>query len=240
MKTINSKMEKLVFGIIFFVSIMILSVPAMAQVSARVSVPLPPPILFPAPPHVVVLPETYVYAVPDAQEDMFFYNGWWWRPWEGRWYRSRYYNRGWGYYNHVPAFYSNIHQGWRDDYRNHRWKGHQWDHHPIGHQDLNRNWNGWQKNKHWEKQERWHVQGLQARPHQPKVENPSRPQAHEVQHSREHNRVHPQPAREVRPQQGKPHRDTVEPGHRQPQSREQNHQERGKQGKEGEEHRDRR
>jgi hypothetical protein len=234
-------MKKLVFEIILFVSVMILPLPAMAQVSVQASVPLPPPIIFPAPPHVVVLPETYVYAVPDVQEDIFFYNGWWWRPWQGRWYRSRYYDRGWGHYNRVPAFYSNIHQGWRDDYRNHRWRGHQWDHRPIGHQDLNRNWNGWQRDKHWEKQDRWNVQGLQARPHQPKVgkQNHPRPQAHEVQQPRENKRFQPQPAHEVRPQ-GNPHRYSVESGHNRPPSRELNHQGKGNQGKEGEEHRDRR
>ncbi|MGA2527359.1 MAG: hypothetical protein ABSF79_12220, partial [Smithellaceae bacterium] len=63
-----------------------------------VSIALPPPIVFAAPPELVVIPETNVYAVPDVDVDIFFYSGWWWRPWEGRWYRSRNYNSGWGYY----------------------------------------------------------------------------------------------------------------------------------------------
>ncbi|MCG7852783.1 MAG: hypothetical protein MIO92_09700, partial [Methanosarcinaceae archaeon] len=59
---------------------------------------LPPPIPFAAPPELIVLPETYVYVAPDIDVDLFFWNGWWWRPWEGRWFRSRNYNRDWGYY----------------------------------------------------------------------------------------------------------------------------------------------
>jgi len=26
---------------------------------------------------------------------LVFWNGWWWRPWLGHWYRSQYYNWGW-------------------------------------------------------------------------------------------------------------------------------------------------
>ena len=52
----------------------------------------------------VVIPGTNVYAVPDVDADMFFYSGWWWRLWEGQWYRSRNYNSGWGYYRAVHLF----------------------------------------------------------------------------------------------------------------------------------------
>jgi len=84
---------------------------------------LPPPIYFTAPPEVVPVPDTDVYTVPDVQEEIFFSAGWWWRPWHGRWYRSHYYDRGWAYYRHAPSFYANMYPGWRDDYRNHRWRG---------------------------------------------------------------------------------------------------------------------
>ena len=59
-------------------------VPAMAGVD--VSISMPPLIVFSAPPAMVVIPETYVYVVPDVDVDIFFYDGWWWRPWEGRWF----------------------------------------------------------------------------------------------------------------------------------------------------------
>jgi hypothetical protein len=88
-------MKKLIVKILFLTLVIFVPVSAMAGVSVHVNIPLPPPIIFPGPPEVVVIPETNVYAVPDVDADIFFYSGWWWRPWEGRWYRSRYYDRGW-------------------------------------------------------------------------------------------------------------------------------------------------
>ena len=157
-------MRRLFFGALLFALASMVSVPTMASagVNVNVSVALPP-IVFAAPPELIVLPETYVYVVPDIDEDIFFYNGWWWRLWEGRWYRSRYYDSGWGYYQRVPAFYAGIPLGWRNDYREHRWGGHQWDYQRIPHQQLKSNWGNWQKNRHWEKQQTWGVQGLQPR-----------------------------------------------------------------------------
>ena len=87
-------MKKLIFKILFLTLVVFVPVSAMAGVIVRVNIPLPPPIIFPAPPQVAVIPGTNVYAVPDVKDDIFFYGGWWWRPWEGRWYRSHYYDRG--------------------------------------------------------------------------------------------------------------------------------------------------
>ncbi len=107
-----------------------------------------------------MIPETYVYAVPDVREEIFFYNGWWWRPWRGHWYRSRHYGSGWVYYQSVPSFYVGIPSGWRNYYRDHRWRGHPWNYHRIPYRQLERNWNSWEKSRHWEKQQTWGVQGL--------------------------------------------------------------------------------
>ena len=142
-------MKKSIFKILFLTLVVFAPVSAMAGVSVHVNIPLPPPIFFPAPPMPVVIPETNVYAVPDVQEDIFFSAGWWWRPWEGRWYRSRYYDRGWAYYRGVPSFHRNVPPGWRNDYRDHRWKGQPWEHQRVSHQDLQRNWRGWEKDGHW-------------------------------------------------------------------------------------------
>jgi hypothetical protein len=131
---------------------------------------LPPPIPFAAPPELIVLPDTYVYVVPDVNVDIFFYNGWWWRPWEGRWYRSLYYNRGWGYYNNVPSFYFDIDPGWRGYYRNRNWYGQRWNYERIPNQRLQQNWNRWQNDRHWERQGTWGVQNFQPRPDQQRQE----------------------------------------------------------------------
>ena len=71
--------------------------------NVRVNFPMPPHIEFSAPPRLVVVPETYVYVAPDVEEEIFFSDGWWWRPWEGRWYRSRTYNSGWQHYRSTPS-----------------------------------------------------------------------------------------------------------------------------------------
>ncbi|RPH86309.1 MAG: hypothetical protein EHM66_04415, partial [Deltaproteobacteria bacterium] len=104
-------MNKLFLGKMLITLIMIAPAPAMAmggRVDVGVSIPLPPPIVFAAPPEMVVIPETYVYVVPDVDVDIFFYGGWWWRLWEGRWYRSQNYSSGWAHYQNVPSFYREV------------------------------------------------------------------------------------------------------------------------------------
>jgi hypothetical protein len=187
------RMKKLFFGTILLALTILFPIPTMAGVDVGISISLPPLIVFPAPPEVVVLPETNVYAVPDIDVDIFFYNGWWWRPWEGRWYRSRNYNSGWGYYRSVPSFYRGIPSDWRNDYRERRWKGKQWNHQRVPQEQVQRNWRNWEKSRHWEKQNSWGVEGLKprrdVRQQKSKVQQPQRI-------------VQPQQQREVRqPQQ---------------------------------------
>lgn len=75
-------MKKIFFKILLFTCAVLMPVSATAGVSVHVDIPFPPPIIFPVPPLPVVIPETNVYVVPDIQEDIFFYGGWWWRPWK--------------------------------------------------------------------------------------------------------------------------------------------------------------
>jgi hypothetical protein len=156
-------MKKLFSGTLLLALLIAVPVSTMARVDVSINIGLPPPIMFAAPPALIVLPETYVYVVPDIDVDIFFYNGWWWRPWDGRWYRSRYYDSGWARYGSVPSFYRGIPSGWRNDYRDHRWGEHQWDYQPIPHEQVQRKWKTWQKSNHWEKQNTWGVRGLQRR-----------------------------------------------------------------------------
>jgi hypothetical protein len=149
-----------------FIIVALFSATAGADVQVRINIPLPPPIIFPAPPHVVVIPETDVYVVPDLWDDIFFYGGWWWRPWDGRWYRSRYYDRGWVYYNRVPRFYKRVAPGWRGYYHDRRWRGHEWHYRPIPHHEMERNWRGWKKDRYWEKSNNWGVRDMRRHPSQ--------------------------------------------------------------------------
>ena len=66
-----SLMRRLILEGITGVWLSVLPIPAGAQVDIRVGIQLPP-LVFSAPPQVVVLPETYVYVVPDIDEDVFF------------------------------------------------------------------------------------------------------------------------------------------------------------------------
>ena len=163
-------MKKLLFGTILLSLVLVFPIPTMARVNVGISISLPP-IVFAMPPSVVVLPDTYdVYAVPDIEVDLFFWSGWWWRPWEGRWYRSRYYDRGWRYYSGIPSFYFDVDQGWRGYYRDHNWYGHRWNYERIPHQRLQQNWRSWKNNRHWERKRTWGVQSYKTRPQQQRQE----------------------------------------------------------------------
>jgi hypothetical protein len=160
-------MKKLLLGTILLALSIVVPIPTMAGVDISIGISLPPPIVFEAPPDVIVMPDTNdVYVVPDIDVDIFFWNGWWWRPWEGRWYRSHYYNRGWAYYNNVPSFYFDVDPGWRGHYRDHNWYGHRWNYERIPHRRLQQNWKSWHNNRHWERQRTWGVQGYKPRPKQ--------------------------------------------------------------------------
>jgi len=163
-------MKKLLFGTILLSLVLVFPIPTMARVNVGISISLPP-IVFAMPPSVVVLPDTYdVYAVPDIEVDLFFWSGWWWRPWDGRWYRSRYYDRGWRYYNRVPSFYFDVHPGWRGYYRDHDWNGHRWNYERIPNRRLQQNYRSWHNNQYWERQRTWGVQSYQPRPQQQRRE----------------------------------------------------------------------
>jgi len=129
-------MKKLFFGAMLLALAITIPIPTMAQVSVRIGIPLPPPITFSAPPATVLLPHTGVYVAPDVAVDLFFFDGWWWRQWEGRWYRSRDYRSGWGYYQGVPSFYGRVPPRWREDYRAHRWEGREWHYERVPHAQL--------------------------------------------------------------------------------------------------------
>jgi hypothetical protein len=145
----GSSLKRLLFAAMFLASVMIVSLPAMAQVNIDVG-PLAtseylevPPVTseYIEAPDVIPLPETdNVYVVPDLDIDVFFWNGWWWRPWQGGWYRSRYYSRGWGHYGGIPTFYYDVDPGWRGYYRDRNWYGNPWHYERIHYRYLHQNW----------------------------------------------------------------------------------------------------
>ncbi len=151
-----------------------------------------PPAVFYDPPHLIVIPETYIYAVPDVGFDIFFYNGWWWRSWQGRWYQSRHYNSGWVYYRTVPSFYRHVPRHWRGEYRNHRWKGYQWNYQRIPYKNVEQNWSQWEKRRHWEKEHNWGVKSLKPEHRDYNRQDPiGNPNRYDRDRNRKHDRFNP-------------------------------------------------
>ncbi len=130
-------MKKVMLFVASVFVLMLVPIPTMARVNVNVGIALPPPIVAP-PPDVIVMPYAPgVYVAPEVTVDLFFWNGWWWRPWGGHWYRSRYYDRDWGYYSRgVPGFYRHVNPGWRGYYSSRMWNGHPWNYRRIPHQQF--------------------------------------------------------------------------------------------------------
>jgi hypothetical protein len=212
-------MNKLFRGAVFLALLLAAPLSTPSGAGANDGIGLPPPIMFGAPPQLIVLPETYVYVVPDVNADIYFYDGWWWRPWEGRWYRSAYYDSGWAYYRRVPVFYVWIPSGWRDDYRDHRWQGHPWNYQRMPHQQVQQNWKGWKKERHWEKEQTWGVQGLQPRT---RAQKPSR-KAQQPRQSRSSGEGRPERLQQHR-EAGPPSREETKTKKRKAQSQQDDHE----------------
>ncbi|MBN1473478.1 MAG: hypothetical protein JW914_02580 [Syntrophaceae bacterium] len=157
-------MNKVLLAKILLVMVFVL--PAPALVGADEDVVYLPPIAFPGPPRLVAIPETNVYAVPDVNDDIFFHGGWWWRPWQGKWYRSRQPDSGWGYYRETPSFHQSVPSSWKNDYRQRRWQGHQWEYQRVPYLQVEKNWQSWERDKHWENQNYWGVRDLKKPPKQ--------------------------------------------------------------------------
>jgi len=104
-----------------------------------------PAVSFASPPDLVVIPGTYVYIVPGIEVDVLFYQNYWWRPCEGRWYRSRDYKGQWSYVEpgNIPSGLKSLPQ----DYRHRLSPGYE----RIPHRDVERNWEKWEKEKYWDR-----------------------------------------------------------------------------------------
>ena len=150
-------MQRKIFGI-FFVGVTLLTLMgpirtgfAEVNVKVAINVPPPPPFVIPAPPPMFVIPRTYVYFAPDVDVDIFFYQGYWYRPHHGHWYRSRSYNGKWVYLspNKVPRAVINVPPNFRRVPPGYR-------HIPYG--DVHKNWKSWEKQKYWDKHggSEWH------------------------------------------------------------------------------------
>ncbi|MBI5886532.1 MAG: hypothetical protein HZB85_08135 [Deltaproteobacteria bacterium] len=98
-------------------------------------------------PELMPLPDIDVYVIADLDMDVAFYNGWWWRMHDNRWYRASEYNGAWGLViaGKVPEIILGLHPGFRG-----RGLGNT----RIPYGQFKKNWKRWEKEKRWHKAER--------------------------------------------------------------------------------------
>lgn len=119
------------------------AVVSTAGVDVNVGINIPLPVyVAPAPPPVIVIPNSYVYYVPDIDVDILFYHGYWYRPHQGYWFTSRSYNGPW--YHIAPHRVPRALVSLPPNYR-HVPYGHQ--RIPYGH--LKKNWSRWERERYW-------------------------------------------------------------------------------------------
>jgi len=130
---------------------MITSTDSTAEVNVSVSIPLPG-LVIPVPPLMAVIPGTYVYYPPDVSENIFFYQGHWYRPHREGWFIAKGYNGPWRSVavGHVPRAVVNIPHGYR---------GMRPQYDRISHDDMRKNWRGWERERHWDHDEHKHGGG---------------------------------------------------------------------------------
>jgi hypothetical protein len=116
--------------------------PGRAEVNVSITVPLPPLVL-PAPPGLIVIPGTYVYYPPEVGVNIFFYQGYWYRPYQGGWYRANGYNGPWHTLNpyRVPRALIRVPQDYRRMPPVHE---------RLPYSTVRHNWRTWENERHWD------------------------------------------------------------------------------------------
>ena len=112
----------------------------------------PPAYSFSAPPEVSVIPGTYAYLVPDIGVDILFYQGYWYRPYAGRWFFARSYNGPWVYLEprRIPPVFLRLppgHLRLPPGY------------HRIPYRELQTNWRRWENERHLHGNREWREGG---------------------------------------------------------------------------------
>ncbi|MBI4726536.1 hypothetical protein HY768_04825 [candidate division TA06 bacterium] len=118
---------------------------ARAEVNVNVNIGVPAVRVSPDP-VMAVIPGTYIYFIAESSEDIFFYQGFWWRPYQGRWHRATGFNGPWRFVKlgRVPPGMLKLPAGWRKLPPGHPM---------LKHSQVKSNWKQWEKEKHWDKNE---------------------------------------------------------------------------------------
>ena len=114
------------------------------SIDVQVGAPTEPPeINYAEPPALVVVPGTDLYVAPDVDGDLAFYQGYWWRLYNGDWYLSPSYSGPWHYMDRdrVPPVIYELPPDFRYNYRSY---------HHLNHEEVERNWQRWENEHHWQ------------------------------------------------------------------------------------------
>lgn len=147
-------MKKRIALLLFLGALAFFSMPADSIASGRGRLPT---VIITRPPYSVLIPEThYVYILPDYEENILFYHGYWYRPFKKSWYRSKGYNGPWKRTEKVPDAIKNLPADYRriPPGRNR-----------IPHKMLRKNWRKWEEERYWDKEESkaWYKKKKKAR-----------------------------------------------------------------------------
>lgn len=116
---------------------------AQAEVNVNINVGIPA-VRVSSDPVMTVIPGTYIYFITESSEDIFFYQGYWWRPYKGRWHRANGFNGPWVFVKpgRVPPGMLKLPSGWRKLPPGHP---------SVKHSQVKNSWKQWEKEKHWDK-----------------------------------------------------------------------------------------
>ncbi|MGE5189253.1 MAG: hypothetical protein ACM3NF_04280 [Gemmatimonadota bacterium] len=91
--------------------------PAIAGVNVNINIG-PPAVVVSEPPEMVVVPQSMVYFAPGVSVDLLFFEGFWWTPKDGRWFRARAYDGPWTIVGprYVPREIVHLPPGYRGAY----------------------------------------------------------------------------------------------------------------------------
>ncbi|MBI5805329.1 hypothetical protein HZA73_04720 [candidate division TA06 bacterium] len=118
---------------------------ALAEVNVNINVGIPV-VRISSDPLMTVIPGTYIYFITESSEDIFFYQGYWWRPYKGRWHRANGFNGPWTFVKpgRVPPGMLKLPSSWRNLPPGHP---------SLKHSQVKNSWKQWEKEKHWNRKE---------------------------------------------------------------------------------------
>lgn len=137
-------MRKSFFALVFIILLSLTGYPIKSEAGVDIVLTLPA-IRFYSPPELVVIPDTYVYIIPGIGMDLLFYEGYWWRPNKGHWYRSRTHDGKWRYVEQrrIPHGLRSLSHDNR-----HRVSPR---YERVHYKEVQKNWKRWEKEKYWDR-----------------------------------------------------------------------------------------